>query len=413
MTFRPYHRTRVLLDYQEYLQYLDAPVLICTNRSILTVLRVLVESYGRRRANWVTAHYPGGYTDIDDAQLDVIDAGISLFLSETDDMSFCDDIVTQLANIATAIAASGCGCGAGGAGSTTEPPATPDLGLPPGQTGTTPEGFSTWAEYNTYKCDMIEYIIQQIEADIAWWQSANFATLALSAFVAALVTPVPGDEIIALLGFLAALALQGVQAAALAALDDAVTNSRANLVCALYYADTATASKSNVDAAIDDAIDAETSAIYAGLLKSILKSMFNQTLINHLYVRWDEKADVLPTGTCTTCTCDPTTEIGTYNGSGDWSTEFWSPATDPPGKNVIQFVFKDGGGTVCEVDDLVITPTNINPSPPEAYPGYKLYNKVGTLIYNSDTVPPSTDNVHKVVIQSNTAGSVVVTWTQQ
>lgn len=410
---RSYYNTRVLIDYDAFEENLGEGILICTNMGMLGALRVLIRSYGLRQANWATGYSEAGYIGPSEAQFDKIDSEISGFLEETNDMTFCEDITSILQDIANNIGGAGCQCGGGGAGSATEVPSTNQPGMPgdPQPGDEVPPGFADYAEYNPYKCDVAEWLVQQVETDLVWWQTANFVTLAVAAFIGGLVTPIPGDEVLALLGLLVALAVQGVTSVAVGKMIDALANNREAFLCALYAAANAAGSASNLTDVIDAAIDGETSAFYAPLLKSILGAMFNANNVNHLYVKWEEKIPSLPTGDCGDCLCEPVTTIGTDNGGGNWSTEFWPPATDPPGKNVINFEFLVGGTSNCEVNNLLIVPTNINPSPPDIFPGYKLFDAQDNNIYSSDTVPPAMDGVHNVVIQSNTVGEIDVTWT--
>lgn len=414
MELRQYHRTRVLLDYNHFAANLATPVIICTNLAVVGIMRVLVESYGRRRINWVTSHTLGGYFDVDDNQYDIIDAVISEFLRETNDMAFCNNILTELRNIASAIAAQSCGCGTGGAGATDPPPSPEDPGTPgnPGSGTGLPDGFEDFAEYNAYKCDVAEWIIQQVENDLGWWSIADFTTITLTAFAAALLTPIPGDEIIGFLGFLVALSLQGVMAGAITHMQNVITDNRDGLICALYVAHDAAESKSQIDQAISDGVDAETSEIYGPLLTDILQTMFNVTNINRLYEKWVEKIPSLPTGDCSECGCIYTLTHGTEAGINDFDTEHFTGATDPPGLEVIQLDFFTGA-TRCEVNQVTITPTNINPSAnvPGSFQGYRYYDASLTELYNSQTPPSSPqDGVSRIVIQSTTTGSAVINW---
>lgn len=411
--FRPYAQTRVLIDYDTFNDSLGKGVLICTNEGVLGAIRVLIGTYGLREVNWVTAHTPAGYIGVDLDQFDKIDSEISKFLGDTDNMNFCDEIVTILSSISNNLAGSGCECGGAGAGGVIETPSTENPGVPGNPQGgdTVPPGFADFAEYNIYKCDVAEWIVQQVENDLNWFQATNFVTLATTAFIAALLTPIPGDEIIALMGLLVSLALQGVATQGIGDMKNAVSNNRDAILCSMYAAANATSSGSKLTNVISDAIDIETTALYAPLLKSILGKMFNANNLNRLYVRWDEKVATLPTGVCTTCPCTVTTVIGVDQGGGNWDTAFHAPATDPPGQNVIEIEFESGSQIGCEVNDLLIVPTDINPSPPVEFPGYKLFDGAGNLIFQDDVVPPLTDGVQKVVIQSNTVGSAVITWT--
>lgn len=235
---RPYVRTRVLVDYDTFLDGLGTDVLVCTNMGVLGLLRVLIESYGRREANWVTSHGQGGYYSVDAAQLNIIDEFVSEFLRETTNMALCDDISTKFDQLIAAITAQGgCGCGAGGAGGTSPPVETLDTGDITPDTGTPPDGYDTWEQYQLAKCDLSHWIVQNMIDDIGWWETFGIADLTVAAMAAGMASVLSGFTLTALLA-----AVAGLWAYSVSTLDQMVTTLTADyddLVCAIMTGENA------------------------------------------------------------------------------------------------------------------------------------------------------------------------------
>ena len=165
---RQYVPTRVLLNYDHFEEGLSDGVLVCTSQAMLNALRVLAETYGRREVNWAKTYSAIGYTTPNLAELDKIDAEISLFLEDTN-MTFCSDLLGYIALIAQN-SASCCNNGKGStaAGATEDTPTTEtDNGVDP------PAGFDTYPEYQQYKCRSVNLILDEWQSDLSWIQGGT------------------------------------------------------------------------------------------------------------------------------------------------------------------------------------------------------------------------------------------------
>lgn len=261
MTFlRPYVRTRALIDYPNFLDGLDTGAVLCTNQGMLRLIRVLLISYGMRYANWVTEHTPGGYIGVDNTEFDVVDANISKFLEETNDMKFCSELTEAFNNLTAAFREGCCDSGSYGAGKD-EPPESGNQD----DEEDWPPGFDTYAEYRLYKCDIANRIIEGIRVDVVWLAAGTIVTLASSILVATLLTPIPGDEILALVGFALALLAQGVLATVGASLQSDIDAERQELVCLLYDAADADSAKTAVLDYLDSVLTSTEMALFASL----------------------------------------------------------------------------------------------------------------------------------------------------
>lgn len=162
------------------------------------------------------------------------------------------DAATSLDNIADAIvtlAQAQCcdtsstivNCGSGGA---TEEGETPSETVDDGTTSPDPQSWANRSDYELYKCNLANFILDQIIVDINALQSLNWTTitfygaLQLAAVIAAtFVTPVIGDEILAVVGTVALVA--GAMQPPLLNLEAVFNANRSDLICALFDAPTA------------------------------------------------------------------------------------------------------------------------------------------------------------------------------
>lgn len=406
---RQYVRTRVLVDFDHFQTGLDAGVVLCTNEGILGLIRTLISTYGLRYANWVTSHTPGGYIGVSESQFDILDAEISSFLEETNNMAFCDDLTQAFNDLAFAFRAGCCGAGSFGAGEA-EPPASTNQD----DEEDFPPGFDTYAEYRAYKCDIANRIIQGIQTDIDWIEGGTLLTLTFSIFVATLLTPIPGDEILALVGFVVALLLQGVLVATAAAVSTEIDDSRQELVCLLYDALDAEQAKQDVTDFMTSALSSTQMALFASLwgFASVNSLFFKDVLLESSPLPGDVE--------CTACgsECDlaiPTAGDETTNGiftivsptvvtmtSGQAAAVHWG-INDFNTNPVTPFVYC---GPSVELDSYALSGFT-----PWATSAYRIYNSALTIVYNS-SVPPDWSlftDVRRIQLKSSTAFTGTIT----
>lgn len=272
---RKHVRTRVLLDYDHFNDHVETPVLVCTNQGVLNVIRTLISTYGLRYANWVTALAPAGYIGVSEAQFDNIDAYISEFLEGTTDMTFCGDFVEALNNLAVSFEAGCCDNGSYGAGK-----AEPGASTNEDDEEDYPPGFDSYAEYRTYKCAIANRLIEGMRLDMTWLAAGTIVTLAGTILVATLLTPIPFDEILAIVGFALALLAQGILGATGAAVADELDDSRQELVCILYDALDATAAKTAILDFMDSALTTTQAALFSSVWSfAAVNALFDKNVL--------------------------------------------------------------------------------------------------------------------------------------
>lgn len=249
-----------------------------------------------------------------------------------------------------------CGCGAGGAqpgqpASGTEPgdPADPDNCTPP-------DGFSDCAEYWAYKCDVATYIVDNLLTDTQWWQGVNISILTATTVAGALLSFVPGVNIVALLGMLLLAIAEGIQQYILQDAEDALTSAYDDLICVLYNAQTAADAMTDILSAISDAVDSvEADTLLRYETKTFLNYHISQDGLNKLF-DLDQSLVNLPTGDCEACVenCpDYLIVYGTYVSEGVISAEYedgWYWVS-------LHFGQQEGGPTCGNARDITVDPT--------------------------------------------------------
>lgn len=293
MTSATFNETRVIFDLQSTVEadYTDQ-VLLCMPKVVWQIARSLIRGYGLRPINYAVAYGMAGYEMPDEATFDKLDDAISQFLGE-DDM--CTNLSDGLADIVSAIdaltatQASCCEGGSFGAGPTGGPL---DTFLDDGST-TYPAGFNNRAEYEVAKCIAANAIIGSFRADMLWVQAGNIASFVGTILVAALFTPIPFDDILALAGFLVAALLQGILFDAAQEIIDYIDANAEMLVCILYSSDTAQAAETQ----LEDTFTANLGVVADGLVQYWI----NADSLNSLFQKSNQ---VQSSGTTMNIDCD-------------------------------------------------------------------------------------------------------------
>ncbi|MCK5643000.1 MAG: hypothetical protein KAJ19_19490 [Gammaproteobacteria bacterium] len=214
---------------------IDENVIVCLPRWSWYVARSFLFDYGQRRTSFSLDNQPGKYLVPDDAQWDVISDLVSKG-SGACIMATCEEIVEAIQGISTAIVQSDECCegeGSGGAGAVEEP----EEEFEDEQTETSfPEYFDTREDYINKKCGIARLILANILEDLGWIEAGTLVTITVSAFVVALLTPVPGDEVIGFVGMILSLFIQGVLVGIVSDIQDAIEADIEGLVCAMVEA---------------------------------------------------------------------------------------------------------------------------------------------------------------------------------
>lgn len=405
--YKPFVKTRVIFDLEGMPEeWFTERVLLCVPRFAWMLSRTLLTGYGFRDVTFSTGYTTGGYFAPVASEMDTIEASISEYLAE--DSLMCEDIADAINNLTIVVQqgqACDTSCGSGGssgAGTTAPPPAEFHDDDPL----IFPEGFPDRDAYDLAKCAAANAIIASMKEDLQFLLTADIVTLTATSLAVAFLTPIPFDDILVFVGFLVAIFLQAILATSAQNVIDYIDANAEALVCLLFRADTATEALDNLE---DN---------FTGNLPSVEATLANFFITFEVVNSLFQKSTILQNSSATMdvdcendcLECEPVTEIGVDNGDGDWDTEFFGAATDPPGQNVIKFSFLSGA-TGCVANNVLIVPTNINSTPGPGLQGYQLYDVNDALIYDNAAVPPSTNGVHLVVVQSNTVGAIQVSWT--
>lgn len=236
---RRYYSTRTLIDYTNFLGLTGDCRIITIDGGALAILRKLAE-----RGLWPSTYYVERgvdyYTVPDSNQLDVVENVLAEFLKESS--MTCTSIESVLASLQVSLAQIAqkdcCQAGTGSAGAT-----TPYTGEPQ-DPGTYILPDKTLIETQGYKCDMAHQIVDELIADVNSLASHITGGVDLTAaavlLAAVFLTPVPFDDIVAI----AALALGAIVAGfTLPGIATALSDNRADGVCAMVNADTVAAAQ--------------------------------------------------------------------------------------------------------------------------------------------------------------------------
>ncbi|MEE9365784.1 MAG: hypothetical protein V3W44_03760, partial [Dehalococcoidales bacterium] len=258
--FRPWRGTgkRAVVDYDNFVSQSAQDHVICINGGVLAVVRKLIRERGFWRTTYAVSRSASGYTIPNDSEFVVIERKLAEFLEGTNEVEMCNQtLIDALSSIATASAAGGgCGCGSGDAGSENPEPSSQQVDPPGTPGGTVPPGFDDLAEYETYKCDVANWIVDQMRADVVWWSNASISTMTLAIFIGLMLLPVPGARVVALLA--AVVGLSGLGASVFVEFLQAIDDGRDDIVCALYNAENATDALADYITEMETAIDTAT-----------------------------------------------------------------------------------------------------------------------------------------------------------
>jgi hypothetical protein len=225
-------------------------------------------------------------TDVNDGLLAIANAIVNLANSQGD----CD--TCQVAQ-----------CGSGGAtGTAGQATTVTDDGV----TNPNPVLFPGYEEYDVYKCDLAEYIVEQIQADVDklldlnWSAITFYGALELVAIIAATVaTPILGDEILAVVGSIALVS--GAMNGPLGELDTALTNVSSGIICALYTAPDVQTAKANAKTAIFQELESLTSGVTLFVAKQMAAMFLSFASLNRLFEGDETKVYPASAFDCSTC----------------------------------------------------------------------------------------------------------------
>ncbi len=303
MPDRKYPRSgrRAIVSYAGVVASSGEYVVGCFSKAVLEIARILVSTRALWPTTYATAYFDNGYDIPSAAQLAVVEELISEFLEDTNDMD-CTDFASALSAISDAInaqsAASGCGCGSGDAGSDDEAESTEEVGDIGDPGGDFPDGFGSRAEYETYKCNVADWLITSLRADVVWWAAAAFGAMSLTVFGALMITPIPGARLVALLA--AVVGMTGIGGGIMTSFLSVIDDNWDDLICALWEATDASVAKADLIQVFEDGVDTETAnTLWRYAIKSAFALMLSNHNINKLFVL--DSFTEFGTGDCTGC----------------------------------------------------------------------------------------------------------------
>lgn len=209
-------------------------VLLCVPKFAWDVARSYLSIQGRWRSTYAMAYHENYYETPDDAEFDIIDASIADFLAEDDMSCNLEEVLQKMVDELAKIAAKECGVACGGSGGSGVGEAPPNTYVDDGETP--PPEFPTYPEYDAWKCAMAKFIVDQLMADLQYLKGLAVTEITTTLLAAALMTPIPFDDIGVMVGALITLIVEAVLDALI---DDILTAMGADydsLVCNLYYA---------------------------------------------------------------------------------------------------------------------------------------------------------------------------------
>lgn len=192
------------------------------------------------------------------------------------------------------------GGGTGGSGGTTGPASEVDDG---DTSGDPPEGWETWEAYFANKCDAAHWIIGQWRDDLERAQQATFyagmaTTVAIRLLALAILTPIPGDELVLMAATVIAAVGAGLISAVLEGLEAVFTGFYDELVCALYEAENVAAAEAAVRGVFEARLDIDV-PLAEGWALSLLRHWLTADNLNRLF---EPNEDIsYPAGDCSAC----------------------------------------------------------------------------------------------------------------
>ena len=373
--FRDRNPKRTIIPYQDVLDLASEYNVICVSVGALMVVRALVRDRGFWQSTYYKSLQPYGTYEIPSvAEMDPIEAIISEFLEEAN-LSTCNDL-TQILQELTA-QSGGCGCGAGGGGSVS-PPLDPFTTNPPADpTGTPPDGYADWDSYKDRKCDIAEWIVDNMVTDLVWLNGGAIGVLTGGALAIGIASILSGGTLTIILA--SAAGIIGLGVGVLQILIDALNNNREALRCSLYDATNAQNSKSDFMGALDNAIDGETAdptIRYA--LKQFAYLWADSSQINLMYEALTDASPDIPAGPgCGGCAQaaqliaqDPFGVLPDKPFIYDAGSDTWSVVIDQettPGIYYWNFNWSVGGGDDCAyaftIANAQLSAFAVNPAP--------------------------------------------------
>lgn len=301
----PKSETRQIIDYNRFMSLTGNKIFLCLDKGIIEIARYLLNSRGSWRSTYVK-EYVGtiGYNMPTQEEFENV---LNAIAEANIDMASCDEIVDALngirAEISQQSSTGGCGCIGSGGDLITDVLDEPSDSIPGGSSY--PSGFSSRAEYDTYRCKAAYWIIDKYINTLRNWAGmfgvGGGLTLALVTALLLLIVPPAGLMIIvAALGVLIGIDIGLLSD--LSSIADGIEDDRDQLACDVYNAASAQAARDVIANKASDVIDGLSLSI-PDTYKQITDNLISVEQCNIL-ANNDPEIDALPEEDCSACVGD-------------------------------------------------------------------------------------------------------------
>lgn len=298
----PKGNTRQIIDFATVASQVGKTGFYCLDKGILLLARQLVAERGLWRTSFSMGYQSDGYLVPDVDQFEPIQSAIGDWL-EGASVDMTNELLDGLEDIALAIRQTSCCPGSGGGSGGSGGSAAPESGFVDDGVNY-PDGYPDQPTYQDEKCQVAEKIRQDLIADLTWIRDGSLVSLTATGLALALLTPIPFDEILLLVGFIVSLFAQSILVATAQVVIDKLTTEANDFRCALVVAETVSMAKT-------DAINVLSLSL---IEEQLLQGMLTTDSINRLF----EHISVGDFGVTCSCVCAGFPQFFT-GGSGDLS----------------------------------------------------------------------------------------------
>jgi len=306
-----------------------------------------------------------------------------------------------------------CGNGSGGAGSSSSGYSQTQIPTP--GIGTPPEGFSDWSEYNAYSCSVANHIVKVIRDDLERaatvnWNLQTFTVIA-GILIPLLLDPIPGDEVLVLVGILIAVHEQAETL--LNNMAQVMDDNHDDLVCSLL-------NQTSVENA-ELSIEGKWAEVwYASEFASIVwdwaaiqsfNVMVNPDALNKLVDK--DTSRTYNEGECDCDDCHLYVEQGTIVSEDGYTYTVESVLSEGSiDYQIVNAWYYDDNDTTCDVPRAfqIISIDGRQPSENTHDDDFYLADNVG-VVYQSDVQPTDEYNIVRAVIAGHYQYPFTVTFT--
>jgi len=299
----PKGSSRQIIDYNRFMTLTGNKVFICLDKGVLEICKYLLNSRGSWRTTYVK-EYVGtiGYIMPSEEEFQDITNAIA---EANIDMASCDDIVTAIEGVTSAIGAlssgsGGCGCVGSGGDDVTSVNDGESQDVPEG--GSYPPGFSSRPEYDSYRCKFAVNILENYIQTLRNWGGlfGVVGGLTIAVITGLLLLTVPPAGLMLIMAAFGVLAGTDIGLLVnLSAIADEIEANIEELKCQIYNADSAEDVVSIIRNAASEAITVADPPFSETFLQ-ITNNLINNDAANAI-VDKDAAIDALPEEDCSEC----------------------------------------------------------------------------------------------------------------